>query len=98
MGVAVTIIYIQCYSMLTCRILDNLPVAVVRRRLESGTVPDMRNNVKGGSPHITYDRGFPVGFKASYETVSVNDIKASFHQLPSCNQKSPVTARNATEI
>lgn len=66
-------------SMLTCRILDNLPVAVVRRRLESGSVPDMRNNVKGGSPRVTYDRGFPVGFKASYETVSINDIKSSFH-------------------
>jgi len=33
-------------------ILDNLPVAVVRKRSEG----------------ITYDRGFPIGFKASYET------------------------------
>lgn len=68
--------------MSTCRILDNLPVAVVRRRLESGTVPDMRNNVKGGSPRITYDRGFPVGFKASYETVSINDMKLPFTNYP----------------
>lgn len=39
---------------LHCRILDNLPVAVVRKRSEG----------------VTYDRGFPIGFKASYETVS----------------------------
>lgn len=40
-----------------CRILDNLPVAVVRQR-------------RDGSQTTTYEHGFRVGFKGNYAGVS----------------------------
>jgi transmembrane 9 superfamily protein 2/4 len=46
-------------------ILDNLPVAVVRKRSEG----------------ITYDRGFPIGFKASYETGNKEEKYFIFNHL-----------------
>ena len=40
-----------------CRILDNLPVAVLRQR-------------RDGSQSTTYEHGFRVGFKGNYAGVS----------------------------
>ena len=40
-----------------CRILDNLPVAVLRQR-------------RDGSQSTTYEHGFRVGFKGNYDGVS----------------------------
>jgi hypothetical protein len=40
-----------------CRILDNLPVAMVK----------MRKDESSNTLVKTYERGFPVGFKASLE-------------------------------
>ena len=44
-----------------CRILDNLPVAVLRQR-------------RDGSPSTTYEHGFRVGFKGNYAGVSFTEI------------------------
>lgn len=46
-------------SELHCRILDNLPVAVLRQR-------------RDGSPSTTYEHGFSVGFKGNYAGVCLS--------------------------
>lgn len=46
-------------SELDCRILDNLPVAVLRQR-------------RDGSPSTTYEHGFSVGFKGNYAGVCLS--------------------------
>lgn len=43
-----------------CRILDNLPVAVLRQR-------------RDGSQSTTYEHGFRVGFKGNYQGVCLNN-------------------------
>lgn len=44
-------------ALWVCRILDNLPVAMVK----------MRKSEKSDSLIKTYERGFPVGFRATLE-------------------------------
>lgn len=46
-------------SETACRILDNLPVAVLRQR-------------RDGIPSTTYEHGFRVGFKGNYAGVSLS--------------------------
>lgn len=42
--------------MWTCRILDNLPIAVLRKRMD-------------GSQSKTYEHGYSVGFRGNYAGV-----------------------------
>ena len=54
-------------TLLTNRILDNLPVAMVKLRVESGI------------QFKTYERGCPVGFKAQVEVSFESMSEASSH-------------------
>lgn len=53
---------------LLCRILDNLPIAMVKTRQDEAS----------GQPTKAYDRGYPVGFKATLEVRS-RDCNTSDH-------------------